>query len=265
MMAHNPKRPDRFVGHLYPQVIPDPDEVLPGGPAPWASLDVEEKTGLTLERVVRRFRDAGRLLETNSPPDQPAELETVGDGVPVPITRRSAVLVALFEEDGECHVVLTRRSLSLRHHKGEIALPGGRCDKGESALEAAIREAHEEVGLDPALVEPLAWLNPIVTLASGSSIWPIVGVLMGRPEFSINADEVDRVFTVALRDLTAEGSFVEERWKRTQPRFGSAPDGSFPIFFFKVPGDIIWGATGRILTELLSLATGALMPENRGP
>ena len=64
----------------------------------------------------------------------------------MPITLRSAVLAALFEEDGEAQLVLTRRSMSLRHHRGEIALPGGRCDLDETPTETALREAQEEIG-----------------------------------------------------------------------------------------------------------------------
>jgi 8-oxo-dGTP pyrophosphatase MutT (NUDIX family) len=161
-------------------------------------------------------------------------------------------------------VILTRRALSLRHHKGEIALPGGRCDEHESAVATALREAHEEVGLAPSLVTPLAWLSPLVSFASSSAIWPVVGTLKERPLFAINEAEVDRVFTVALKDLVAEGAFVEERWRRSEPRLGADADGSFAIYFFKVPGDVIWGATARVLTELLCHVTGVPWPGERG-
>ncbi|HVB50445.1 MAG TPA: CoA pyrophosphatase [Acidimicrobiales bacterium] len=263
-MAQNPQRPNRFVGHLYPQVIPDPGEVEAGAPAPWAHLQTSSRSNLSLAHVATMLRSSARLLDTDLPPDQPAELTIVADGPPVPITRRSAVLAALFEEDGECRVILTRRALSLRHHKGEIALPGGRCDEHESAVETALREAHEEVGLEPSLVTPLAWLSPLATFASSSAVWPVVGTLANRPTFTINEAEVDRVFTVALKDLAAEGAFVEERWRRSAPRPGADPDGSFAIYFFKVPGDVIWGATARVLTELLCHVTGVPWPAERG-
>jgi 8-oxo-dGTP pyrophosphatase MutT (NUDIX family) len=214
--------------------------------------------------VTSRLRATQRLLGVNIPPEEPAELSYVADGPPVPITMRSAVLVALFEEEGECQLILTRRSLSLRHHKGEIAFPGGRCDENESAIETALREAHEEVGLEPSLVTPLAWLSPIVSFASSSAIWPIVGTLSQRPTFSVNDAEVDRVFTVALKDLVAEGAFVEERWRRSVRRPGADADGSFAIYFYKVPGDVIWGATSRVLTELLAHVTGVPWPDERG-
>jgi 8-oxo-dGTP pyrophosphatase MutT (NUDIX family) len=192
-----------------------------------------------------------------SPPEHPTDLVLVADAAPTPVTSRSAVLAALFEEDGESQIVLTRRSFAMRVHRGEIALPGGRSHEGETAVETALREAHEEVGLEPAAVTPIAWLSPIAAFAAGSSIWPIVGFLERRPEFTIDPSEVDRAFTVALSDLVAEGAFIEERWRRPILRPGADDDGYYPLHFFKVPGDLVWGATARVLTELLSLVTGA--------
>lgn len=256
-MSAPAERPERFAGHQYPQTIPDPDEIKVGRPPPWSSLPAASRTGFTIELVTSRLAEAGRLLSQSSPPPAPAELDLVVDDRPVAITHRSAVLAALFEEGGETHVVLTRRSFSMRSHRGEIALPGGRSHRGESAVQTALREAEEEVGLASALVEPLAWLSPIVTFASSSSIWPIVGVLRERPALTINPSEVDRAFSVALSDLVAEGAFVEERWRRATLRPGADADGFFPLYFFKVPGDVIWGATARVLTELLSLVTGS--------
>ena len=259
-MAATNERPERFAGHHFPQVIPEPLDVLPGGRAPWASAPRSSRTKLTLAVVRQRLEDASRLLVSSSPPDVPTDFAFVADAEAVPLTRRSAVLLALFEEAGETHVVLTRRAQSLRHHRGEIALPGGRCEEDETMTETALREAHEEVGLDPGLVAPFAWLSPIATFASSSSIWPVVGLLEGPPVFTIDPREVDRAFSVALAELAADGAFVEERWRREFRSPGGDEDGYFPIYFFKVPGDVIWGATARVLTELLCLVTGVTWP-----
>jgi hypothetical protein len=83
-----------------------------------------------------------------------------------------------------------------------------------------------------------------------------VGTLEGRPELTINPSEVDRAFTVALSDLVDEGAFIEERWRRPILRPGADEEGFYPLFFFKVPGDLLWGATAMVLAELLSIATG---------
>jgi 8-oxo-dGTP pyrophosphatase MutT (NUDIX family) len=255
-MSPSVGRPERFAGHQYPQIIPDPDEIRPGSPPPWSLLPPSARTNLSLDVVRSRLHEARRLLATTSPPELPNDLTPVADAPPAAITFRSAVLAALFEEDGETQIVLTRRSFAMRVHRGEIALPGGRSHEGESAVETALREAHEEVGLDPAVVTPIAWLNPIAAFGSSSSIWPIVGFLERRPELTIDPSEVDRVFTVALSDLVAEGAFIEERWRRPIIRPGADEDGYYPLYFFKVPGDLVWGATARVLAELLSLVTG---------
>jgi 8-oxo-dGTP pyrophosphatase MutT (NUDIX family) len=262
-MTRNAEWPTRFEDHEYPQVIPEPDDIVRGAPAPWSHLSDAERGGFSLDLVVERLRASGRTFDAAPMPSDPAEMIAVADAHHQPITRKAAVLVALFEEDGETQVILTRRSFELRNHRGEIALPGGRCEDGETQVEAALREAHEEVGVDPALVEPVAWLSPIVTFASGSAIWPVVGLLAGRPTMVAEPSEVERVFTVALRELVGDGAFIEERWRRELPRPGIDADGYFPIYFYRVPGDVIWGATARVLTELLCIAAGVQWPDER--
>jgi 8-oxo-dGTP pyrophosphatase MutT (NUDIX family) len=257
----NANRPARFEGREFPQVIPEPDDVLAGAPAPWSVLDEKFRQGFTLAHVVERLRAGERHLDGWPVPGDPQEMEAVMDATSRPIVNRAAVLLAFFEEEGETYVVLTRRATTLRSHRGEIALPGGRTDGDETPVETALREAHEEVGIDPASVTPIGWLSPIVTFASGSALWPVIGVLGGRPNLVTDPAEVDRAFSVSLKDLVADGAFLEERWRRTVPRPGADVDGYFPIYFFAVPGDVIWGATARVLTELLCLVTGVAWPD----
>jgi 8-oxo-dGTP pyrophosphatase MutT (NUDIX family) len=257
----NANRPARFEGREFPQVIPEPDDVLAGVPAPWSFLDEKFRQGFTLAHVVERLRAGERHLDGWPVPGDPQEMEAVMDATSRPIVNRAAVLLAFFEEEGETYVVLTRRATTLRSHRGEIALPGGRTDGDETPVETALREAHEEVGIDPTSVTPIGWLSPIVTFASGSALWPVIGVLDERPNLVTDPAEVDRAFSVSLKDLVADGAFLEERWRRTVPRPGADADGYFPIYFFAVPGDVIWGATARVLTELLCLVTGVAWPD----
>ncbi len=259
-MAPDRSRPARFVGHEYPQTLPEPDDIKAGALAPWSALSAGERSGLTLALVESRLKAALRHLDNSVMPGDPSTT-AVADREGHPITRRSAVLVALFEEGGETHLVLTRRSFSMREHRGEIALPGGRSDLDESPTETALREANEEVGIDASSVRVVGWLSPIVTLALGSAIWPVIGFLEDRPVMVTDPAEVDRAFTVPLAELLAEGAFLEERWRRDQPRPGADADGYFPIYFYRVPGDLIWGATARVVTELLCVVTGVDWPE----
>ncbi|HUR78853.1 MAG TPA: CoA pyrophosphatase [Acidimicrobiales bacterium] len=162
--------------------------------------------------------------------------------------RAAAVLVALFEEDGETRVLLTRRASHLRSHTHEVSFPGGRLEEGEDAVAAALREAHEEIALDSSQIDIVGTLTPISTLAATSGITPIVGFLPTRPSVEADPNEVEFVFDIALAGLLAESVFDEERW--------DTPWGDDrQINFFYLPHDIVWGATARILRELLELVT----------
>nr|MBA2608741.1 CoA pyrophosphatase [Actinomycetota bacterium] len=166
-----------------------------------------------------------------------------------PLTgKAAAVLAAFFEEDGEARVLLTRRASHMRSHTSEVSFPGGRIEEGEDPVRAALREAEEEIALDTSGLEIVGTLTPISTLAATSGITPIVGFLPGRPDVEGDPNEVEFVFDVSLAQLLAEGVFAEERW--------DTPWGdNRQINFFYLPHDIIWGATARILRELLELVT----------
>jgi 8-oxo-dGTP pyrophosphatase MutT (NUDIX family) len=224
------------------QVIPRPPGAVPGSPAPWAELRPDQRQGLSLQRV-----RAALLRHTSRLPATVPDVFLEGNGVP------SAVLVALFEEAGEARVILTRRSRALRLHQSEVSLPGGRIDRGESPSDCALREAHEETGLDPTSVEVLGQLSPLATFSSQSYVTPVVGLLGERPVLVANPAEVELVFDVELAALLADEVFREERWTTTVAlRAQLAEDGSFPVWFFELPDDTVWGATARVLVELLN-------------
>lgn len=151
-------------------------------------------------------------------------------------------------------MVLTRRSSKLRSHTGEVSFPGGRIERGESALDAARREAQEEVALDPATVTPVGRLSILTTSISPAPITPIVATLPAPPRLVPNPDEVDRVFTVALVDLVDPEVHHSELWKWTD-------DVERRIDFFDLEGDTVWGATACMLSELLDWVAGC----RRGP
>jgi 8-oxo-dGTP pyrophosphatase MutT (NUDIX family) len=162
--------------------------------------------------------------------------------------RRSAVLVAIYDDAGEPHVVLTRRSPHMRTHTWEVSFPGGRSDGQESPWETALREAREEIALDPRLVRPIGELDRFVTVGSRSLVHPVVGALAGRPELEPSPDEVEQILHVPISELLLDGVFREELW----PIGGTLR----PITFFELVGNTVWGATAAMLRQLLSVAVG---------
>jgi len=239
-----------------PQVIPRPPSHRPGGPAPWAHLPPAARSSLPLDAVVAAVR--ARDLSDDAATTAAAVSEfTRSFADVVPGANPAAVLVALFEEHGEARVLLTVRSSRLRSHQGEVAFPGGKLDPGEAVDEGARREAEEEVGLDPASVTVVGQLTSMPTVSSNTLMTPVVAVLAGRPVTTPAPDEVSRVFDVALIELVGDGVWAEELWA-VPGRQGTdgLPGGEFPVWFFTAAGEIIWGATARVLTELLCLVLG---------
>ena len=154
----------------------------------------------------------------------------------------AAVLVPLFVTDGELHAVFTRRRDDLKRHPGEISFPGGRQDPGETLIETALREAHEEVGLPPAAVDVLGALEPTPTFVTNYAIYPFVGVIAPGFEWVIGETEVAEVLEFPLDALRA--AYGERRLVRRGIPFRTPT--------YELDGHLIWGATGRILQDLLA-------------
>lgn len=164
-----------------------------------------------------------------------------------PGSRLSAVLVLLTDtlpgREG-VHVLTTRRATSMRRHAGEVSFPGGGVDPGETPVAAALREAHEEVGLEPDGVTLHGELTHLNTYVSRNYIVPIVATVDEPPTgFRIDPREVDEARWTALAELVAPGVHHTERWVRGE--YDSL------IEFFELPDDTIWGATARMLVDLL--------------
>lgn len=212
------------------QIIPRPASWRPGGAAPWAR-SVPARVELDAVAAAVAARGPGR----------PPTFLT-------PNARAAAVLVALFSGDLGAEVVLTRRSSRMLHHRGEISFPGGGVDPGETTVDAALREAHEEVALDPALVTVVGELDHLATMVSRNVIVPVVGTLTARPQMHPAVAEVDRILTVPLVALLDADVYREERW--------GLPPLDRQMHFFELPDETVWGATGRILLQLLLIATG---------
>jgi 8-oxo-dGTP pyrophosphatase MutT (NUDIX family) len=154
----------------------------------------------------------------------------------------AAVLVPLYVRDGEVHAVFTRRRDDLRRHAGEISFPGGRQDIEEEDLrDTALREAEEEIGLPRDAVEIVGALTPTPTVVTNYAIYPFVGVIESGHRWLPSAAEVAEVLELSLPALRA--SHERKRLVRRGVPFRSD--------VYTANGQVIWGATARILRDLL--------------
>jgi 8-oxo-dGTP pyrophosphatase MutT (NUDIX family) len=156
------------------------------------------------------------------------------------------VLAPLYlDAAGELHAVFTKRRDDLKRHPGEISFPGGRQDPGETLLETALREAHEEIGLPPGVVDVLGALEPTPTFVTNYAIYPFVGLIAPGFAWVAQATEVDEVLELPLRAVRAGAG--ERRLVRKGVPFRTPT--------YEVGPTLIWGATARILQNLLARLT----------
>jgi 8-oxo-dGTP pyrophosphatase MutT (NUDIX family) len=164
-----------------------------------------------------------------------------------PDARMAAVLIGLFEQEGETTLVFIRRASTLRSHSGEIAFPGGSVDATDaSPVWTALREAQEEIGLHPSRAEVLGVMPPVFTVVSNFLITPVVAFLpQGPGELSLQASEVAELLLLPLRGLADPAIAHTEEWTRG----GLART----VYFYDYGPYRIWGATARMLNSLLGL------------
>jgi 8-oxo-dGTP pyrophosphatase MutT (NUDIX family) len=177
-----------------------------------------------------------RMIKMTLKARQPKAIENVD-----PNYRHASVLVPLFESDGEYQVLFTKRTQQVEEHKGQISFPGGGVEEEDQTLEeTALREAFEEVGLKRGDVSILGQLDDTPTAASRFIIHPFVGLIPFPYPFNLNAVEVKRIINIPL-DFFAEPS---HHFFRRDGYVGPS---------YEYDGDVIWGATARIMEHFMKL------------
>jgi len=162
--------------------------------------------------------------------------------------RRAAVLVPLYEADGEVHLLLTRRTETVEHHKGQISFPGGAADADEDLRQTALRETFEEVGIPADRVEILGQLPDVEVTVSGFRVTPYVGVIPHPYPLRPSTDEIEETVQVPLAVFRDPSSLrIELRERDGRP---------YEVYHFTYGPYDIWGATARIIKHLVDLVWG---------
>jgi 8-oxo-dGTP pyrophosphatase MutT (NUDIX family) len=162
----------------------------------------------------------------------------------------AAVLVLFVYRDGVPALVFGKKTEDVPHHKGQFSFPGGVVQHSDgSAVETALREAREEIGLEPAAVEVLGMFDDMPTTVTNFIITPVLGLAVGAPVFRPDGREIERVIEIPLAHLLRPDAFRVEQWERDGVRR--------PVMVVSYGEDVVWGTTGRLLRDLLD----ALFPE----
>jgi len=197
---------------------------------------------LTEEEIARRLAEIAGQIHPPSDPLRPALPHLMLRGQPKP----ASVLVPLLQVDNDWHILLTRRTDTLNEHSGQVAFPGGRAELGDSSLEdTALREAREEIGLEPTQAHILGRLDSFITITN-YVLTPVVGRILWPFPIRLEENEVQRVFTIPLHWL-ADPANHEIRPRPLPPPFPDIP----VIYFRPYDGENLWGVSAQITLNLL--------------
>ena len=162
----------------------------------------------------------------------------------------AAVLILLYPIKNKWHFFLTKRTNTVEHHKGQISLPGGMLEKGESHKEAAIRETFEELGVQSEDINIIGPLTPLYIPISNFKIFPFVGWINSTPDLKIQSKEVSKVFSPSILSL------MDPQTKKIKDSILLGQKVKIP--FFNLKNEVVWGATSMILSEFKKILKGAV-------
>jgi len=210
---------------------------------------IEPIPDLTEEEIIHRLEQVS--IESTGVPY--AESPYLSQMLPDP-PRPAAVLIPLLRQDGAWFILYTRRTATLAEHSGQVAFPGGRADEGDPDPETtALREAYEEIGMQPARVRVLGRLDDFVTVTN-YRVTPVVGVIPWPYILHLELEEVSRAFTIPINWLANPANY--EIRLRTLP----APYAPVRVIYFQpYDGEVLWGASARFTLALLKI----LWPERK--
>jgi len=168
----------------------------------------------------------------------------------------SAVLIPIFLKQGEYHILFTKRTDTVRDHKGQISFPGGANEMEDvTLLDTALRECKEEIGLDAGAAEVLGELDNTPTIGTNYLITPFVAAIPWPYKFKIDPREVAEIIEVPISALLNKDSLRHET---------DTVDGKLIItYFYNYKGKIIWGATARILAQFLDIYSRVMKDAGR--
>jgi len=160
--------------------------------------------------------------------------------------KQSSVLLLLFPEGDQLFTCLMKRPSTMKHHPGQISFPGGKVEEEDLSAEmTALREAREEVGIDPTAIEILGKLSDLYVEVSRFNIQPFLAWSDKRPDFSANAEEVEDLILFPVSDFVANEIIAETELDTFS--------GLLRVKFYPYKGEVIWGATAMILSELIEI------------
>lgn len=207
---------------------------------------------LTVNEIAERLHQAERSFPDDAPyPESSYPSELLPDA-----PRPAAVLIPLLQQEGRWHILYTRRNATLAEHSGQVAFPGGRSDPEDRSPEmTALREAQEEIGLQPSDVSILGRLNDFLTITN-YRVTPVIGLIPWPYDLQLASVEVSRAFTIPL-DWLADPANYEEQQRSLPPPYGTVS----VIYYHPYDGEILWGASARFtLTLIRNLRLNGVAP-----